>query len=295
MIGKGIHVMKIAVLSGKGGTGKTFVSVNLASCAPSATYLDCDVEEPNGHLFFHPEDILKEDSIKLLPRFDENKCIQCRKCIDFCRFNALALVGNKPKLFKEVCHSCGACASICPTGAVVEEEQVLGSVETGKHKNVTVITGFLNLGEASGVPVISSVLEKGKTIENEYTIIDCPPGSACTVMESIQDVDYCVLVGEPTIFGAHNLEMVYELVSILNKPCGVVINKYEQEENPIDSFCKKQGVEVLTRIPYSQEIAKENADGKIACEYNKILNKTFKSLLERIKQGVVVNSLERSV
>ncbi|MEG1779016.1 MAG: 4Fe-4S binding protein, partial [Oscillospiraceae bacterium] len=136
--------MKIAVLSGKGGTGKTFVAVNLAVCENTSVYLDCDVEEPNGHLFMKPENIQKEQILTLLPSFDETKCTKCRKCVDFCRFNALALVGKKPKVFNEVCHSCGGCSLICPSNAISEFQKQIGVVETGNHGNVTTVSGFLN-------------------------------------------------------------------------------------------------------------------------------------------------------
>lgn len=277
--------MKIAVLSGKGGTGKTFVSVNLSACANSATYLDCDVEEPNGHLFLQPENVVAKEVYKLLPEFDEEKCIGCKKCVEFCYFNALAYIKNKPKVFGEVCHSCGGCKIICPSGAIEEVGKPVGKVEIGKHNNVTVVSGIMNLGEASGVPVIKDVL-KNVGGKDELTIIDCPPGSACTVMESVEDADYCILVSEPTVFGAHNLAMVYELVTLLGKPCGVVINKYEDERNPIDDYCKDKGIKVLSKIPYSEKIADSNANGKIAIELDNGMKEIFSTLLRDVQSGV---------
>ena len=143
--------MKIAVLSGKGGTGKTLVSVNLAAAASKSTYVDCDVEEPNGHLFFKPEK-LKEKPVKVsIPSLDENLCSGCRKCVDFCKFNALAFINNKPMLFEEVCHSCGGCILFCPQKALSEKSKKVGKVEFGKAKDVNVITGIMNLGEASEI------------------------------------------------------------------------------------------------------------------------------------------------
>lgn len=276
--------MKIAILSGKGGTGKTFVSVNLASVAKKSTYLDCDVEEPNGHLFFKPTDIKKENVSVLLPESDTDKCNGCRKCVDFCRFNALAFVGNKLKVFKEVCHSCGGCKIICPENAINEVPKIVGHVETGTHENVTAITGMLNLGEASGVPVIKNVLSKADN--NNLTIIDCPPGSACTTMESIESADYCILVAEPTAFGVHNFKMVHELVTLLGIPLGVIINKYENEDNQMEQLCKEQQLNVLARIPYSDKLAKITSNGLIATGEDKDTKNMFEEILHKVELEV---------
>jgi MinD superfamily P-loop ATPase len=146
--------MKIAVLSGKGGTGKTLVSVNLAAVATESIYIDCDVEEPNGHLFFKPEDT-QSDKISInIPVVDEKLCKGCRKCVDFCKYNALAYINNKLLVFDDVCHSCGGCVLFCPQKALSEKEKIIGVVQSGVSENVTVITGILNTGEASGIPII---------------------------------------------------------------------------------------------------------------------------------------------
>lgn len=271
---------KIAILSGKGGTGKTFVSVNLAACAKNAAYLDCDVEEPNGHLFLKPTDIETKKVTKILPVFDKDKCTQCRKCVDFCKFNALALINELPKVFDIVCHSCGGCKFVCPTGAITEIEKEVGTVEIGKNESITVVTGYLNLGEASGVGIINRVLEFGNN--SELTFIDCPPGSACTVMESIQDVDYCILVVEPTIFGIHNFKMVYELVNLMNKKCGIVINKFTEEVDNLNKFCYDNNIDILSKIPYSKELALLTAKGNIAYKHNSMIKDIFDKLLNKI-------------
>ena len=216
--------MKIAVLSGKGGAGKTFTAVNLAAAAEKSVYIDCDVEEPNGHLFFKPQEIQKEEVTTKLPEFDPEKCNGCKACVELCKFHALIYIKEKPKVFQEVCHACGGCSLVCPNQAVREKERQVGMLEMGSHGDIRVITGILNLGEASAVPVIKKALQKGNSKEKNI-IIDCPPGSACSVMESIEDADYCLLVAEPTAFGFHNFCMVHELAGILGKPCGVVINK----------------------------------------------------------------------
>ncbi|NCA92538.1 ATPase, partial [bacterium] len=214
---------KIAILSGKGGTGKTLISVNLAAAYNDSYYVDCDVEEPNGHFYFKPK-ILEEKTVSvLLPKVNYENCIECKDCVKFCKFNALAY-GKKVILFKEICHSCGGCALVCPAEAITETEKAVGTVNIGVSECVNTVSGMMNTGEASGVPIIKNILKYIKD-KSGYIFIDCPPGSACIVMESIKDADYCILVAEPTIFGAHNLAMVYELVTLFNKKCGVVLNK----------------------------------------------------------------------
>ena len=277
--------MKIAVLSGKGGAGKTFVSVNLAAVLKNAAYIDCDVEEPNGRLFFKPEGVTEQQVCTKLPVFDEEKCIGCRKCVDFCRFNALVYIKKKPIVFPDVCHSCGGCMGVCPKGAISEVDRPIGVVEQGVHKNTHVITGVLNYGESSGIPIIEEAIKEGKSYGCPM-IIDCPPGSACSVMESVLESDYCVLVAEPTAFGFHNFCMVYELVTLLKKPLGVVINKMDEPYEPLEEFCKDNNVPVLLRIPYSQKLAGLCSDGQIASEEDEEVKEMFEKLLTSIGGAV---------
>ena len=202
--------MRVAVLSGKGGTGKTLVSTNLAAVLKKSVYVDGDVEEPNGHLFFKPRSIENKKVKVKIPVVDNDRCTACRECVEFCRFNALALVANKLIVFEDICHSCGGCVRLCPENALSEKDKVIGEIKIGTSGGVKVYSGILNTGEVSGVPVIDGLLE-GIKDEDDPILIDCPPGSACIVMESIRDADYCILVAEPTLFGLHNLKMVYEL------------------------------------------------------------------------------------
>jgi MinD superfamily P-loop ATPase len=281
--------MKIAVLSGKGGTGKTLVSVNLASSAKKSTYIDCDVEEPNGHLFFKPKDIKSEDINIKIPLVDYNLCNGCRKCVEFCKFNALAYIKDKVMLFDDVCHSCGGCMLFCPTNAISEKDKNIGEVQKGISDDVTVVTGMLNTGEASGVPIIKKLLSydiDDNTTRDELTFIDCPPGSACVVMESIKDADYCVLVAEPTIFGVHNLEMVYELVRLFNKPYGVVLNKCMDGENPAETFCLDRNINVLGKIPFESELGTLNSNALISVRENKKYKDMFSNILQRVTKEV---------
>ena len=290
--------MNIAVLSGKGGTGKTLLSVNMAATSKSATYIDCDVEEPNGYLFFKPEEIVEENVSVKIPEVNKELCSGCRKCVDFCKFNALAFIKKAPIVFGDICHSCGGCSLLCPENAITEKDKVIGKIEKGKSQGIDVYTGILNTGEVSGVPIIEKLLEENRKSssngevsnnieENEkLSIIDCPPGSACIVMESIKDADFCVLVAEPTAFGAHNLEMVYELVSLFGKPFGVVLNKCLDGENPSEEFCKEKGIKILGRVPFEKELGELNSNAKIAARESERYNKLFKNILETVKGEV---------
>lgn len=273
--------MKIAILSGKGGAGKTFTAVNLASVMDKAVYVDCDVEEPNGRLFLKPDNVTSKEVYTLLPKFDADKCTGCKKCVDFCKFNALVYVKDKPIVFKEICHSCGGCEIVCPKGAISEEKRPVGIVETGTHNNVTSVTGVLNFGEASGVPVINEAIRTGDLL-GDTVILDCPPGSACSVMESVEDADYCILVVEPTAFGFHNFKMVYELVTLLGKKCGVVINKEDQPYEILEQFCYKKSIPILLHIPYNNKVAKLCAEGNILVEKSEETRKMFEKLLINI-------------
>lgn len=270
--------MKIACLSGKGGAGKTFVAVNLAAAAGKCTYIDCDVEEPNGYLFWKPENIKTQEVATLLPSFDEEKCIGCKRCVKFCKFNALVYIKDKPMIFPEVCHSCGGCKLVCPTDAISEISNPVGVIELGERNEVTVITGLLNTGEASGIPIICESLKHA----GDLTIIDCPPGSACSVMESVMDTNYCVLIVEPTAFGFHNFQMVYELVTLLGKKYGVIINKELEPYEPLEAFCLQNNITILDRISYNQTLARVISNGEIASYLIPEEKLRFQSILEKI-------------
>lgn len=278
--------MRIAVLSGKGGTGKTLVSVNLAAVANQSVYIDCDVEEPNGYLFFKPEGSLEQQISVKIPTVDNKLCNGCRKCVDFCKFNALAYIKDKMIVFEEVCHSCGGCIILCPKKAVTEKEKMIGTIQKGTSDQVTVYTGMLNTGEASGIPIIKKLLTENKRESDKLAIIDCPPGSACVVMESIKDADYCILVAEPTLFGVHNLNMVYELVKLFDKPFGVVLNKCLEGENPSEKFCLERNIKILSRIPFDNELGTMNSNAEIAVMKNQKYRDLFSSLIKIVKKEV---------
>jgi MinD superfamily P-loop ATPase len=277
--------MKFAVLSGKGGTGKTLVSVNLAAVAKEAVYIDCDVEEPNGHLFFKPEVTdTKEVSVKI-PYVEKNRCNGCRICVDFCKYNALAYINNKLHIFEEICHSCGGCVLLCPEDALYEKDKIIGEIKKGISENVTVYTGILNTGEASGIPIIKELLNYNNEGKN-ITLIDCPPGSACIVMESIKDADYCILVAEPSLFGVHNLNMVYELIQLFKKPHGVVLNKCLDGENPAENFCNENGINIIGKIPFDNELGTLNSNALISVRESEKYSNMFASMLENVLKEV---------
>ena len=253
----------ISVASGKGGTGKTLVAVNLAlSLARSGLgvqLIDCDVEEPNDHLFLKPEMESSEEVSLLVPRIDEGRCSLCRECVDFCAYNALALAGEKAMVFDELCHSCGGCSILCPEDAVTEEAVAIGRMERGtvrmQHpgRDISFVHGLLDIGEPKATPIIGRIKREMK--KDGINILDGGPGTGCAVMETVQDADYCVLVTEPTPFGLHDLGMALDMVGELGVPHGVVINKYFPGGGGVDAFCIENQVPVLMRIPYHRDYA----------------------------------------
>ena len=278
--------MRIAVLSGKGGTGKTFVSVNLACTAEKAVYVDCDVEEPNGHLFLKPKISNRIPVSVNIPELIANKCLGCKQCVNFCKYNALAYVFNQVMIFPEVCHSCGGCILLCPTKALVKTERKIGEIAQGQSGSVSTLTGCLNTGEESGVPIIKGLIQK--LPDADTAIIDCPPGSACIVMESIRKADFCLLVAEPTLFGVHNLAMVYDLVKLFKKPFGVVLNKCLSEENPAEQFCSDNQIRVLAKIPFDEKLGSLNSKGLIAVREERQYQKLFQKMLGSITKGAAL-------
>jgi len=275
----------IAVLSGKGGTGKTFVSVNLAYSLPDSIYVDCDVEEPNGALFLKPTGISTQAVDVMVPTFNAKQCTGCRACVDFCRFNALSYVGQNVKVFSDICHSCGGCVLVCQEDALTNGTKRVGEVHTGESTGTKVISGMLAIGQPSGVPIIAE-LNRMIDKQEQWVIKDCPPGASCAVMESLEGVDYCVLVTEPTVFGVHNLAMVKELLDLKRMPYGVVINKVTDDHNPAKTYCNENGIEILSRFSFSQTLAGRNAEGNVAAAENDEIKAQFELLNNRIKKEV---------
>jgi len=249
--------MRITVASGKGGTGKTTVAVNLALVIEGAILIDCDVEGPNSHIFFEGQMKKLKDVTIPAPDFDLEKCIHCGKCSDFCRYNAISVVGDKLLFFKELCHGCGGCRIVCPEGAISETEHRIGVIRHNEERSL--YDGLLNIGEPFGVPIIREL--KGLANEDGTTIFDSPPGTACPAVEAIRDADVCILVTEPTPFGLHDLKLTVDVVRGLGVPFGVVVNRDGIGDDRIEKYCEAEGITLLARIPNDMEIAKAYSEG----------------------------------
>lgn len=270
--------MKIAVLSGKGGTGKTTISTNLAK-AMGWNYVDCDVEEPNGFIFLKPE-VHETKQVGIpVPQVDQNKCTLCQKCTEICQFHALASTGKEILLFDKLCHGCGACTLICPTNAISERNREIGTIDIGKSDEIMCMRGLLNIGEPMAVPIISELKNR---IGKDTTIIDCSPGSSCTVVEALEGVDYAILVTEPTAFGLHDLKIAVELVRKMKIPFGIIINRVEEEENIITQYCKEENIEILGCIPFDRKAAVLYSKGKLLIE-DETYAKQFREIGEKVK------------
>ncbi|WP_129599715.1 ATP-binding protein [Anaerophilus nitritogenes] len=269
--------MKIAVLSGKGGTGKTTVSVNLAK-AMGWSYIDCDVEEPNGFIFLKPNISKKMDVSILVPKIDEQKCIHCNKCVDICQFNALAGTNNGVLFFEKLCHGCGACTLICPVGAIEEVDRVIGKIEVGEDENISCMRGILNIGEPMATPIIKQLKKLNK---EEDTIIDCSPGSSCTVVSAIEKIDYAVLVTEPTEFGLHDLKIAIQLMRQMNIPFGVIINRGDHKKDLIDRYCEGENINILGKIPFDKKVAVLYSKGKLLID-DLVYERKFKEIGQKI-------------
>lgn len=273
--------MKIAVLSGKGGTGKTTVSASLAASSGDSQYIDCDVEEPNGALFLHPKITEVSPVSVLVPEVDEEKCDGCGACGTACRFNAIAVVQGKVLLFPEVCHHCGACVIACPHKAIAEVPREIGVVEADGEGRF--MQGRLNIGEPITIPIIQQL--KRLMRNDRDVILDCSPGASCTVVQTIDGCDYCVLVTEPTPFGLHDLKIAVSLVRKMEIPFGVVINKAMREDQSIQAYCEEEGIDVLMEIPYLREIAESYSNGILPVQMNEDWKNEFVRLYDRIKGG----------
>lgn len=282
--------MIISVASGKGGTGKTTVAVNLAlflaqNGEKNIRFLDCDVEEPNAYIFLKPE-ILKSQKVSILvPEVDEKKCNFCGKCAEVCAYNAIAVLKDKVMVFPELCHGCGGCVLFCPEGAIKEKQRKIGILEQGKVGKIDFIQGKLNIGEPMATPIIREV--KKKINPDGITIIDVPPGTSCPVIEAVNRSDFCLLVTEPTPFGLNDLKLAVEVLRKLNIKSGVVINRAGIGDNKVKEYCEDEGIEVLAEIPYDRNVAVLYSQGisiLIEADYAKIFENIWNSIQKKIEQ-----------
>ena len=274
--------MIISIASGKGGTGKTTVSTNLAlALGDRVELLDCDVEEPNAHLFLKPE---IESSSKVetpVPKVDLDKCTFCKKCQQICRFNALAVVGKQVLVFAELCHSCGGCMLVCPEGAISEVGRELGVLNFGHRDGIRFINGLMRVGEAMSPPLIKQV--RAHASADRVTIIDAPPGTSCPVIAAMNDTDFVLLVTEPTPFGLHDLKLAVEAVKLLGIPAGLVVNRADLGTDEVFRYAEQEGLPVLLSIPFDRGIAEAYSRGKLIVEEMPQWREKFIGLFEQIE------------
>ena len=251
--------MIISVASGKGGTGKTSVAVNMALSVGNVKLLDCDVEEPNAHLLLHPKMQKKETVYTSIPKIDRTLCNTCGDCTRFCQYNAIFVTKEKILVFPELCHSCGGCALICPQKAITWEKYEIGSINFGANDGVALVYGELNVCNPLSVPVIKSVKKQIKDKEN--VILDSPPGTSCPFVETVIGSDFCLLVTEPTPFGLHDLKIAVKVLQKVKIPFGVVVNRAGIGNRKLYDYCAEKNIRVMLEIPYKRRISELYSKG----------------------------------
>jgi len=277
--------MRITVASGKGGTGKTTVAVNLAlslSDQHPIRFLDCDVEEPNAHIFLKPHIDVRRPVEKLLPRVDGNLCTQCGTCAEACQFGAIAVLGETILVYDELCHGCGLCAMACPTGAILEEPHELGVVETGTARGFPFAQGILNVGEAMATPIIHQLKKDAES--DGLVIIDAPPGTGCPTIAALKDSDLALLVTEPTPFGLHDLKAAVGVARTLGVPIAAIINRDGIGNDQVADYCREEGIPVLLRIPFDRGIASLYAEGKAIVDAMPSWRSWYQALYKQIEE-----------
>ena len=274
--------MIISIASGKGGTGKTTISTNLALTLSNVQIIDCDVEEPNVHIFIKPEITRREAVFIAVPEVDPEKCNSCGKCQEVCVYNAIIVMKKGVLVFPELCHGCGSCSYFCPQKAIKEVEREIGFVELGNKSGLDFVHGKLNVGEMLAPPLIKAAkkyIDVTKTV-----IIDAPPGTSCPVVTAIKNTDFVLLVTEPTPFGLNDLILAVEVVRKMNIPFGVVINRSDLGNEDTEDYCRKENIQVLMRIPFKKEIASAYSQGKMIVEAFPDFKKDFIQLFEDIRR-----------
>jgi len=286
--------MIISVASGKGGTGKTTIATNLAvSIESGVQLLDCDVEEPNAHLFLKPEILHSEITSTPVPKIDKQKCSLCRKCVDICRFKVIAIAGQTILTFPELCHSCGGCLLVCPEEAISETGRELGVVETGMSNAIEFGHGRLRVGEAMSPPLIQKVRSLVKP--EIVNIIDAPPGTSCPVIAAMKGTDFALMVTEPTPFGLHDLKLAVAAVKLLDLPCGLVINRADIGNDDVRQYARAENLPILMEIPFDRRIAETYSRGRLIVDEFPEWKQNFLELYNQIERLVNQSSQPRTV
>ena len=282
------NTMIIALASGKGGTGKTTISTSLAWTLAGdgrrLTLADCDVEEPNCHLFLMPQAITSKAVSVSVPYIDPNKCTNCGACSEVCRFNALACLPNKVVVAEELCHGCGACGLACPSGAISETARTVGKLETGRCGDFPLITGRLRVGEAMSSPLIRAV--KAAAGNSDLVIVDAPPGTTCPVIAAVKGVDFVLLVTEPTPFGLNDLRLAVELVRQLQLPFAVAVNRSDIGDEGVRDYSRAEEIDILLEIPNDRRAAEAYSRGRVVAESCPQYQQRFRGLYEAISERV---------
>ena len=277
--------MILAVASGKGGTGKTSISVNLAKVlGVPVQLLDCDVEEPNAHLFLRASLVSEEEISIAVPKIDATACNACDECVDFCQFNALASFCGAPLVFPELCHGCGGCTLVCNRNAISEENFRIGTVRTFVDGNITLNSGCLDVGVSLASTLVHAV--KARQQDGVTTIVDAPPGTACPAVATLRGVDFVVLVTEPTPFGLNDLKLAVDTVRELRLPFGVVVNRVGIGDDRVHHFCKAESIPLLLEIPDDRRIAEVYSRGELIVE----ALPEYRAHFERLWQAITLHA-----